>query len=285
MLPSFDSIVLLSPVKNTIKSLFDGSETEVITRRASYVIKRKNEVGDNVTRIILLPPTGFTANQIKAVLSHPEVRQARATIYGAVRQGNQRFSRLKNCLKFCYYLTHNVEVIDNYPSALIDITNVNYREEVKSAQQTFFAVKENGEGFYYNLINLTEDWLLLVVKKELASRKKMDVKKYAMLLDSRKQKMVFNIIDAVKRNGDELFIKDKSLVESLLELRADEAIPSLIEALNICETGKHEPCTVYAVILKFGKKDRANTLEFLNVALKHGDAPKYYLEELIGKLS
>ena len=59
--------------------------------------------------------------------------------------------------------------------------------------------------------------------------------------------------------------------------------PPLIEMLNVLETGKHEPCTVYALLLKVGRKN--NILEYLKEAEKNKTAPKYYLEELIVKLS
>ena len=61
-------------------------------------------------------------------------------------------------------------------------------------------------------------------------------------------------------------------------------VPALIEALNILETGKHEPCTVYAIILKIGRKQPQKTLAFLQEAKKAEEAPKYYLDELIKKI-
>ncbi len=54
--------------------------------------------------------------------------------------------------------------------------------------------------------------------------------------------------------------------------------------LNVLETGKHEPCTVYATILKIGKTDK-KVLNYLEEALRNKTAPEYYLKELITKLS
>ena len=54
--------------------------------------------------------------------------------------------------------------------------------------------------------------------------------------------------------------------------------------LNVLETGKHESCTVYAIILKIGKEN-VKVIDFLKEAVKSKTAPKYYLEELIQKLS
>ncbi|MEK6868529.1 MAG: hypothetical protein AABX98_06925, partial [Nanoarchaeota archaeon] len=88
----------------------------------------------------------------------------------------------------------------------------------------------------------------------------------------------------IQEQGDLLFEQEADLVTNSCGISIDKILPALIDMLNILETGKHEACTVYAIILKIGRKNK-NTIHYLKDALKDNSAPKYYLEELIKKLS
>ncbi len=169
--------------------------------------------------------------------------------------------------------------------ALINKSNPEYREEIKSSNETFFSVKESGEGFYHNLVNLTYEWIVLTAYRGLVRGKKMNIAAKVANLNSNEKNMILQLIENIHEKGDAIFVQNKANVDAILELPSENVIPALIGALNIYETGKHEPCTVYAVILKFGKKDKIRVLSFLQTALNRNDAPKYYLEELIEKLS
>ncbi len=265
--------------------MFGAEEIQLVARVASYVIKLNAEPIDKNSRIILLPPHGFTANKINELLPYAEVRLAKVSICGSVRNSNQRFSRLKDVVKFCYYVNRKEEIHGDYPAAAVDPSNADYREEVKSSNETFFSVKENGEGFYHNLINLTNEWIVLSVYRELVQRKKMNTKEKIANLSKDERKTILDLLAAIRSVGDGVFAQNKPLVNLVLEMSAKDVLPALIDALNIYETGKHEPCTVYAVILKLGRRDKTVTLSVLEAALKRSDAPKYYLEELIEKLS
>lgn len=271
-------------VKNTIKSLFNDKETEILARPASYIIRLKNEGEDKVERIILLPPNGFTSNKINETSPHPEARRAKITIKGAVRADKRGFNILKNVIRFSYYTKRDIKIKEESPYTLINKKNSFYREETKSSRETFFVAKENGEGFFHNLINLSDEWILLILKKELRLQKEMDINSKIKNLEKGKQKIIVNLIETIKSIGDKVFDKNKELVDNVLKLDINEAIPALIEALNIYETGKHEPCTVYAIILKFAKKEPNEVMKFLKSALENNEAPKYYLEELIEKI-
>ena len=270
-------------VKNTIKNLFDGHEVEILERPASYIVKPKNEIGNKITRIIILPPNGFTANRINETSPHPETRRAKVIIKGGIRPNRQGFSILKNVVKFAYYTKRDIATNESYAYAIIDKNNPFYREEIKSSRDKFFVVKENGEGFYHNIMNVSDEWILLIMEKELKLQKEMDINSEIGHLDVDKQNIITDLIEAIKNTGDEIFHTKKELIVKTLELETNEVIPVLIEALNIHETGKHEPCTVYAIILKFAKKDPEGILKFLEHALDDDRAPKYYLEELIKK--
>lgn len=272
-------------VKNTIKNLFDDKEIEILERPTSYIIRLKNEGEDKIARIILLPPKGITANKINETSPHPEAKRAKITIKGGVKSNKQGFNILKNVIKFSHYTKRDIEIEENRPYAIIDKNNPFYKEGIKSSREKFFVVKENGEGFYHNLINLSNEWILLILEKELRLQKKMDINSKIKDLDIDKQKIIINLIKRIKSIGDKIFDKNKELINKLLKLDTNEVIPPMIEALNIYETGKHEPCTVYAIILKFAKKDFGGVLKFIKNALKNNEAPKYYLKELIEKIS
>lgn len=266
-------------VKNTIKYLFNAKEIEILERPASFIIKLKKEPEDKVVRMILLPPKGFTSNRINETSSHPEARKAKITIKGGIKPDKHGFNLLKDVIKFLYYTKRSITTEENYPYALIDKNNPYYKEEIKSSREEFSVVKENGEGFYHNLINLSDEWVLLVLEKELRLQKQMDI------YSKTKNKIIINLIDRIKDVGDKIFEENNILMDNVLKLSVNEAIPPLIKALNIYETGKHEPCTVYSIILKFVKRDKEGVLKFLKSALKNNEAPEYYLKELIEKIS
>jgi len=283
-MPELQEVIESPVVKSVVKSLFDDQEIEIVMRPASYIAKLKNEAGDKVVRVILLPPQGFTANKISETSSHPEVRKARITIKGGIRSGKRGFNILKEIVKFAYFTRRDIPVAGNQPYALIDKNSPHYREEVKSARETFFAVKENGEGFYHNIINLSNEWILLILKKELRLQKQMNIHSKIKHLEAAKRKIIIELFEAITNQGDTIFDENKATIDRTLHLKIDEVMPVLIEGLNIYETGKHEPCTVYAIILKFAKQDSSIVLRYLRNALEQEEAPQYYLKELIEKI-
>lgn len=272
-------------VKNTIKNLFRSQEIEVVTRPMSYIVKLKKEEGDKLTRVIILPPKGHTANKLKEMSSHPEARKATILIKGGIKEDNKNFSLLKDIIKFCYYQKRDIPVVGNYPYAEVDNKNPLYREEIKSSREKFAVVEENGKGFYHNLVNLSNEWVLLILEKALSFQKKVNIIPLIENLSEDKRLLINKFIDNVKELGDEIFEENINLVNSIVGLKIEEILPILIELLNIPETGKHEQCTIYALILKLGKKEKEKTLTYIKNALENKEAPPYYLNELIKKLS
>ncbi len=280
-----EEIIQYPVVKNTIKNLFKDQELEVITRPASFIIKLKNEKDDNLIRLIILPPKGYTSNKINETSPHPEIRKAIILVKGGIKSNNKNFSILKNVLKFSYYSQRDAMVTGNYPYASIDKENKNYKEEIKSSREKFYVVEENGKGFYHNLINLSDEWLLLVLEKELGFQKTINIENKIPNLSKEKQDLISKFIKTVQEEGDNIFDKNADLINDIIKFNVDDLLPLLIELLNIPETGKHEQCTVYAIILKFGKKDNQKTLSYLKQALERREAQPYYLNELIKKLT
>jgi len=182
-----DDILNSTLVKNIVKNIFAKKEIEIITRPASFIIKLKNEPEDKIFRIILLPPRGFTANKIDETTPHPEVRKAKIEIKGGVRLNKSGFNLLKNCIKYQYYSIRNIKITEDEPYPKIG--RQNYKEETKSSKQKFFVVKENGNGFYHSLVNLSNEWILLILDKELRLQKIPELKSKIENLDKNQQKL------------------------------------------------------------------------------------------------
>lgn len=277
-----NEIVNAPVVKTTIKTLFNNQEIEVIERPASFIMKLKNEPEDRIFRIILLPPHGFTANKIDETAPHPEARRAKIEIKGGVRPNKTGFSILKEVVKFQYYTRRSIKIIEEEPYPKIN--RENYKEEIKSSKEKFFVVSEDGIGFYHSLVNLSKEWILLVLEKEVRLQKSVDLLFIIKTLDKNQQKIILSLYEKIVLFGDAIFEKENKLIAEVCNFDVDIITPPLIEMLNILETGKHEPCTVYAIILKIGRKYK-RVIEYLKEAVKKKTAPKYYLEELIEKLT
>jgi len=279
-----EEILKYPVVKNTIKNIFNSQEIECITRPASFIVKLKKEKDDKVTRIIILPPKGHTANKIDETSPHPETRKATILIKGGVKVDNINFSILKDVIKFSYYTKRDIEIAGSYPYAPINKENPYYKEEIKSSREKFYVVEEKGKGFYHNLINLSNEWVLLILEKELGFQKSPRIADKIKNLSSDKQVLINSFVEMVQQKGDKIFDENINLVNDITKFNLDKILPVLIELLNISETGKHEQCTIYATILKLGKKDKQKTLTYLNQALDNKEAQPYYLNELINKI-
>ncbi|MEK6920346.1 MAG: hypothetical protein AABX82_00570, partial [Nanoarchaeota archaeon] len=274
---------LLSPViKEFVKEIFQNENIQIIKRPSSFILKLENEPHDLVFRIILLPPHGFTGNKFNETNPHPEVRRATITIKGGVRLGRSRFVLMKNIVKYQFYLSRDIKIKGDEPYP--KVKEENYKEEVKSSGNKFFVVKENGSGFYHSLVNISDQWIVLLLEKELRLQKIPNIPSKIRSLATNEQKVILLLYKKIQEQGDLLFEQEADLVTNSCGISIDKILPALIDMLNILETGKHEACTVYAIILKIGRKNK-NTIHYLKDALKDNSAPKYYLEELIKKLS
>lgn len=275
--------ILNSPqVRRVIHQLFKKQAVEVIKRHASSILKLKHEPEERVFRIILLPPHGYTSNKQDETSPHPEVRRAKIEIKGGIRPEKSGFSILKNILKYQYYSKKDIKIDNNLPYPKIG--KQHYRELIKSAKETFFVVRENGSGFYHNLINVSNEWIMLVLDKELRLQKTPDVESVVRELSRNEQKIFLTLYKHILRHGDEIFNKNKGLINKVSNFDVDKAIPPLVEMLNVIETGKHEPCSVFGIILKIGKKNRRQVNKCLKEAVLKKAAPTYYLRELQKKL-
>lgn len=269
-------------VKTIITSLFNKNEIETIKRPACYIIRLRKEPNNKIHRIILLPPGGFTANNLNETNPHPEARNAKIEIKGGVKPNKSGFNLLKDCIKYQYYTIRNVNISQDDPYPVIG--GEHYKEDLKSSREKFFVVKENGIGFYHSLVNLSDEWILLVLEKDLIFQKDPGLDTIIKNLDKHNQEIINQLYEKIVQLGDMIFERERTLIVEVCNCGVDKVAPPLIEMLNILETGKHEACTVFAIILKIGKGNPL-MIDYLKQALRLKIAPHYYLEELIKKLS
>lgn len=277
--------------ENYVRDLIErvcGDETELITRPASYMVRSKIEGDRDIERVIVLPPRGYTADTINQTNSHDEAEYATIEIKGAVRADKNSFSILKDCLLVAS-IPQNGAVSDlNKPYMTFDIAtndNPDLLLEKKSAGTAPFAVvKSDGYGFYHNLINLTDDWLILQLYKRLRPQRGVDLAPRLQGLLRGEEQSLRLFYDATLSHGDEIYKQKPDLIENIMRIPVSKALPALVEMLHVHDTGKHEACSVFATILKFGKMYPEYVTHYLNLSIRENVVPAYYAEQLINKI-
>jgi len=280
MTASIEEILSSPVVKNTLESTFQKKPFRLIERPGAFILALEKESIDRVTRLIILKPRGFTANHQQELSSHPEAMEATIEIKGAVGVGKKGYHMIKNCVEFRYYPTKHAETITAFPYAKAD----NALRLVKNSRTKFKVIKPNGYGFYHNLHNLTEKWLVLVLNKKLDLSKEIDYDLLDNCSDEEKR-FLLELLGLVSEKGDRVFKEDRTIVEKIISLSPKNGLPVLISFLNMPELGRHEQCTVFAIILKMAKRDKKLARRLLTDALLRNTAQPYYLTELIEKIS
>lgn len=265
-----------------------GDDVEVIERHASFSLASKNEDERQVKRIILLPPHGYTANTPEQMNAHDEVESATIEVKGAIREGKNGLSRLKDCLLLAAlpengavsdldvpYLTYDISGDDN-PDLIL--------EKHSAGEAPFHVVRKDGFGFYHNLVNLTNDWLVLELNKTVRPMKPVNLAPHIENVPEETANLLKRIHQNIILYGDELFNKAPNLVTQIEKLPASDVLPALGEMLYAHETGKHEACTAFGMILKMAKHNQEETLNYLNTVLKAQSVPPYYARQLVEKI-
>lgn len=263
-----------------------GRSIEVIERTASFVIKSKNETGNKVSRILLLPPRGYTANAPNQTNSHDEAQKATIEVLGSIKENKAGFSKLKDCLLTVAFKDKSGVSNLNVPYLTFDIHNTpNLSVEFHSAGEApFTVVKTNGYGFYHNLINNTDEWLALSLRKTLRPSKKVNLNPHLSQLPREAAETLNNLYECIQLYGDEIFERKPSLVSDVTSIKPEQSLPALGELLYTYDSGRHEACSVFAMILKIGKQYPKETKEFLVESMKNETVPSYYAEQLITKI-
>ena len=228
------------------------------------------------------PPLGFTGDEINLLNPHPEARKARVKILGKINPTKKGFKPLIREIKFSFSLTRSVPT--EKTSAYAKFSEKYSKSQLKSWKNWFYVVKENGWGNFHSLINLSNEWVVAFLEKELVDQKTIDLKSYFEKLPQPEAKKLRVAIQRIEHTGDKIF-DDTKFVSELLKFPSKILVPFLIQMLNVQETGKHENCTFFALLLKIAKKNKRQVLEKVKRAIELKSAPYYYLEDLERKLS
>ncbi len=274
-------------VKDLIRQTL-GDEITIVERHSSFSIASKDEGERHVKRIILLPPHGYTANAPEQMNAHDEVEKATIEIKGAIREGKNGLSTLKNCLLLAA-LPENGAVSDlDVPYLTYDISNPNNPDLVlkrhSAGEAPFHVVRKDGFGFYHNLVNLTNEWLVLELNKTVRPMKPVDLAPHIESLPQETANLLNRFYQNLVLYGDEVFEKAPNLVAQIEALPAGDVLPALGEMLYARETGKHEACTAFGMILKMAKQNPDETLDYLETVLNAQAVPLYYARQLIEKI-
>lgn len=280
--PQIFENILRSPLfRKTREKFLSGDQLEIIKRPACFIIRLKNENSDSIKRIILIPPLGFTADKIDLLNPHPEVRRARIKILGKINPIKKGYKPIQTEAEFRFSLGRNVPT--ERTSAYAKFSKKYCSSQLKSWKNWFYVVKENGWGNFHNLINLSDEWIVVLLEKQLTDQKPINIATDLKKISPRQSENLKNALRKIEQSGDSIF-DDKKLILQTLKFTENTLIPVFIKMLNIKETGKHEPCTFFALLLKIAKKNRALVLKEVKKAITHKLAPRYYLEDLENKL-
>jgi hypothetical protein len=273
---NFDEILHSGLLQKEINKLFGKEKITIVKRRKSFVLIAEEKNQETVERIILLPPRGTTAGattgikEFDKINSHPESLKAWVTILGGVAPGRNGYRHTKNCIKFIYSDSTKAEKLHN--------------TTLSSHGPPIPVLRPNGLGFWHTLTNLSNEWLVLILKKELRPIKQANYSKLLSIFNQTEQEKINQSIQSISTYGDEIFIKDPQSVNLLCSYPIEKILPILISALNSYERGKHEQCTVFAIILKVAKKNPQNAIAIIQSAKNEQMAPLFYLTELEKKL-
>ncbi len=278
---SWGEIFASQLVKKELQNIFDNQPHQVVKRKSSYVIRLKNEPNDHIKRIIILPPNGSTAGEYSGLLDnhdklspHPETLEAQATIRGGIAPGRLGYRRIDRAMKFSYFSKPKVNFTKDSP-----------KEEYKSSHiPPFKVVKPNGYGFWHNLCNQSNEWVLLILEKKLVASNPVTLDKTIKLLAPDKKAKISELIEKIKTQGDQIFKKKLNPLDNLERIDIKYIVSALISALNLPEHANHESCTAVALLLKLAKRNRNLVLKECQNALKENRAPAFYLNEIIDKL-
>lgn len=277
--------------KNYVQDLIRltcGEDTQLVTRRDCFAVRSAKEGERDLYRILILPPKGFTANEINQMNSHDEADFATIEIKGAVKEDKSAFSKLKDCLLVVSKSENGTVSSLTHPYLTFDLDEKQQDEltliKHSSGTAPFPVVKNDGFGFYHNLINLTDEWLVLKLHKRLRPNKAVDLDQYTGTLSDQEKEAVLNFYRSVQKYGDGIFENAPEAIHNILDMRTDKSLPCLGEMLFIHDSGMHEACTVFGIILKISQSHAFVVLSFLDGALEKRTIPPYYGAQLIGKI-
>lgn len=281
------SVLKVHFVKALVKEVC-GDNCDIIQRPAAYFVRKKDEgATQSVERIIILPPHGYTANTRYQANSHDEALKATIHVKGGVRESKQGFSKLKNCLLVASF--PNKEGTSDSPEPYLTFDPVRTPNLVKTFHSAgispFTVVRPDGFGFYHNLINVSDDWLVLKLKKNMRPQKRVNLDPHLLNVPLDEARLLRELYDEIIQQGDGVFQSRPELVQDISSLSPRQSLAALGEMLFTYDTGRHEACTAFAMLLKVGKLHSEETLSFLEDGMRKQSLPPYYAKQLIDKLN
>ncbi len=285
-----EEIMAAALFKREATAFFGGVPYEAIARPRSVVVKLVCEPAEStvVKRLLLIPPGGCTSNEIGLLSPHPDVRKAKIAFKGGVRPEREGFTRIDKQLLYAFFEERNAETyaFSPYAPALCHARGY-YEHWHSSGEPPFFVVKEDGNGHFHNLINLSNELVLLELEIERAQRRPVKFVEAAVQLPEEQGNALLRDLELIASEGDEIFDSHSEAVEEILAFPSEKAVPALLTGLNVLSAGRHEPCTFYALLLKVARKSReskALVRAEAERALRDASAPDYYLRELLEKI-
>lgn len=280
MKDDLDNIVHSSLFKKTLKFI-EADIFESIIRPACFFIRPEDEDKKIIKRIIILPPHGFTGDCLDLLNPHPEARKAKIKILGKIDHTKKGFKPVTKEVQFNFSLKRNIPTEKFSPYAKLSLLQCG--SQLKSWKNWFCVVKENGWGNFHSLTNLSNEWIVVLLEKELIDQKDINIAPYLKKLSQSQTKIVSYSLQKILLVGDSIFL-NKTFVNKVLKFPPKVLVPVLIQMLNVQETGKHENCTFFAFILKFSRNNKELVKQEVQKAIKLKTAPYYYLDDLIKKL-
>lgn len=264
-----------------------GDQTVLVERPAAYVLRNAEEDARVIDRLIVLPPQGYTANQINQTNSYAEVERATIAVKGAVRPGKKAFSKIRDCLLVVSFNDASLVSDLDKPYLVFNLEDPGdmlTRHVHSSGTPPFHVVRPDGTGVYHTLINLSPDWLVMQLHKVLHPQKEPDLSPHLAALQDEQVAILNQLWRGIVEQGDELFSSQPKLVDAVVAMPPSHSLPALAEMLHVKDTGKHEACTAFAVILKIGKRHPKVVKAFLAQSSEQGATPPYYAQQLIEKI-
>jgi len=270
-------------LRRTAARFLGEGETEIVDRSNHFFLRLTAEADRQVLkRLLILAPNGYTGVEADLLNVHPEARTVKLTILGELAAGKRGYRPLVEEVRFLYAAQRDVPTIDNLPYARF--SDEYCAATLKSWRNSWYAVNMSGWGNYHSLQNLSDEWVVVSVEKHLLDRK--EVTSEALLFglnpDEREAACRFGVL--VKALGDRFFEDpEASLVVSQMD---NEKLADLcLLLLNLAETGRHEPCTSFAILLQLARRDKRMIEGKVEEAIRRGISPYYYLQDLQRKLA
>lgn len=284
---SLDDILSCPLFKATVAEYLGEGELSLTNRKSCYFVRKidENVLPENkllIVRLLLLPPGGFTGIRRNILSVHPEARTVKLRILGAIAPEKRGYKPLIREIEFMYAPIRQVPTSAELPYAYY--SDEYCRKELKSWRSWFYAVKEDGWGNFHSLVNLSGEWAVIVVEKELIDHKPIKIANFLNELDNQKARHLQHLLQMIQLQGDAFFTKPQQ-IEEILSFPPSILVPILIRLLNVPETGKHEPCTYFGLLLKLSKQRRSLVMAEVQQAISLQVAPSYYLHDLKRKLS